>query len=58
MKNVRCDLPKETANLFKAYCRQNGIKYEPSENGNDIHFECYMTDAQMEKANQFIDENC
>lgn len=55
---VRCELPKETADRFKRYCRDNNIKFEPSEMDNHIHFECYMSSSEMAKANEFIEEVC
>ncbi len=50
-----CELPREIANKFKDYLYQNKIKFESSECLNLIHFECLMTDAQMDKANVFFD---
>lgn len=55
---VRCDIPKAKAARFNAYLRGNGIKYEPSENGNLIHFECLMSETEVELANYFIDKEC
>lgn len=57
-KCVRCDLPKSVSGRFKEYCRDMGISYEPSENGDDIHFECWMTDDEISSANKFINKNC
>ena len=61
-KWVNCDLPKETAGRFKEYLRDNGLwKHElcePSENGNYIHFECKLTEAEIESAEAFIEERC
>ena len=55
---LRCDIPKETAGRFKEYLRDNHIKFEPSENGKDIHFECLMDIDEQIAANLFIDECC
>lgn len=55
---VNTELPKETAGRFKEYCRDMHIKYETSECFNLIHFECYMNDEEIAKANDFIDERC
>lgn len=55
---VRCDLPKETAGRFREYCRDMHITHETSENGNCIHFECYMSAHEMEMANAFIEARC
>jgi hypothetical protein len=57
-KRVSCELPRETAGRFKEYCRDMHIKYEPSECFNLIHFECYMDDDEIVKADAFIDANC
>ena len=59
MKNwVNTELPKETAGRFKEYCRDMGVKYEASECGNLIHFECLMSIDQQIAANEFIDARC
>ena len=55
---VNCELPKETADKFKEYCRDMHIKFETSECDNLIHFQCYMTLEQITEANAFIDNNC
>jgi len=52
------ELAKETAGRFKEYLRDNHITYEPSENGNDIHFECLMSIDEQIAANDFISERC
>lgn len=52
------ELPRETAGQFKEYLRDNSIRFEPSECGNLIHFECYMTETQADAANAFIDGMC
>lgn len=57
-KRVNCELPRETAGRFKEYCRDMHIQFEASECYNLIHFECMMTETEIEKANQFIDERC
>jgi hypothetical protein len=58
MKWVNCELPKETAGRFKEYCRDMHIKFEASECGNLIHFECKMNAEMITKANKFIEERC
>ena len=55
MKWVNTELPKEMADKFKAYCKKNNIIYEASECFNLIHFECFMDETQVIKANAFID---
>lgn len=56
MSYRNCELAKGTAEKFKAFLKRNNIKYEASEAGHLIHFECLMDDAQMELANRFLDE--
>ena len=57
-KWVNTELPKETAGRFKEYCRDMHIKFESSECYNLIHFECFMNEEEIIKANAFIDERC
>lgn len=59
MVTTRCrvDLQKEDAELFTKYLKDNGIYFEPSENYNQIHFECDMTDSEMNAANKWLEEN-
>lgn len=45
----------DEANRFKGFLRQNGIKYETSEVGSLIHFECLMDKVDEEFANAFLD---
>lgn len=52
------ELSKITAGRFKEYLRDSHILYETSECGNEIHFECFMSEAEMAKANEFIDARC
>lgn len=55
---VNIELPKETAGRFKEYCRDMHITYETSECFNLIHFECDMTETEVEAANNFINTHC
>lgn len=57
-KWCRCDLPKEVAGRFKEFCRDFHLKFETSENGNDIHFEVLCTEKEMRMANAFISVAC
>lgn len=45
----------EESDGFKGFLRQSGIKYETSEAGNLIHFECLMDRVDEEFANDFLD---
>lgn len=46
------------ATKFKWYLRQRGIPFEPSSMSDGwVHFECYMTETEMEEVNKWIDEN-
>lgn len=57
-KWCRCDLPKEVAGRFKEFCRDFHLKFETSENGDDIHFEVLVSEKEMKMANAFIDVAC
>ena len=48
------ELQKNIANEFKLYLRDKGIKYEPSEAYNLIHFQCFMTEKELYFANQWL----
>ena len=52
---VSTELPKEHADKFRMYLKDNGIHYEPSECGNLIHFQCLMTEGEVIEANSYID---
>lgn len=54
-KWVNTDIPKDLAGRFKEFLRDFHIKYETSENGDDIHFEVYADEKEIAKANAFID---
>ena len=49
------ELPKDMAWNFKVWLRDNGIKFEPSEADNLIHFEVYVSEDEAKRANDFID---
>ena len=49
-------LSKEGADLFKEYLRKHDILFEPSEAFNLIHFECLMTEDELNMANNWIAE--
>lgn len=55
--SCRVDLPKKEAEMFTKYLKDNNLYFEPSENGNLIHFECLMTDEELEEANKWLEEN-
>lgn len=52
---VHTELPRDMAEKFKIYLRDNGIYFEPSEAYNLIHFACKMNRDEMRAANDFID---
>ena len=52
------ELAKETAGRFKEYLRDMHLKYEASECGDLIHFECLMSIDEQIAANAFISERC
>lgn len=58
MENYRTwygvELDEDTAEVFRHYLRERGIRYEPSSAWNLIHFECYMTKDERKAANEFI----
>lgn len=57
-KWCNCDLPKNVAGRFKEFCRDFHLKYETSENGDDIHFEVLVNEKEFRQANAFIDVAC
>lgn len=48
------ELDEGTAEIFRHYLRERGIRYEPSSAWNLIHFECYMTNEERKAANDFL----
>lgn len=54
MKWVNTEINKEIASKFRVYLKERNIKYETSEVGNLIHFECYMNQPMIVKANEFL----
>ena len=54
-KYVSCELSAGQAEKFKKYLKENNIRYETSEADTLIHFECYMNQSEMEKANSLLD---
>ncbi len=55
---VNTELPRETAGRFKEFLRDMHIRFEASEAGNLIHFECLMYDLEIVAANEFLEERC
>ena len=51
------ELRKVYADDFKKYLHEQGLKFEPSENGDYIHFEVYMTLEELRAANIWVDRN-
>lgn len=55
-KWVSTELKGNDASHFRAYLFDNGVSFETSDAGYGYtHFECLMSDDEMEKANAFID---
>lgn len=54
--SCRVDLTRDDAELFTEYLKENSLYFEPSENGNLIHFECLMSDKELEAANKWLEE--
>lgn len=48
------DIERKTAPQFKRFLFEKGIKYEPSENGNLIHFEVFVNSEETSICNDFI----
>ena len=48
------ELTKDYADILKDYLRKVGVYFEPSEAGNLIHFECYMTECECNDVNAFL----
>lgn len=64
MENLRAgkvwysiDMTKEKAEKFKLYLRDHDIQFEPSECYNLIHFECFMTEKELDLANEWLEKN-
>lgn len=53
----RLDLTKDEAELFTNYLKEHALYFEPSENGQLVHFECIMSDEEMAAANKWLEEN-
>jgi hypothetical protein len=51
------DMRKVYAEPFKEYLREQGLKFEPSENGEYVHFEVYMTLEELRSANIWVDRH-
>lgn len=54
-KWFRTDLKQRHADPLKAYLKENDIYFEPSENGDWIHFEVLMTSKEADQVNGFLD---
>lgn len=52
---VSTELNKSEAASFKHYLRTHNINYESSGCWELVHFECEMTEQQVNDANNFID---
>ena len=48
------EMSKTKAEAFKEWLRENHIRYEPSECFDLIHFECYMDQDELTRANDWI----
>lgn len=49
------DLKERHAEPLKKYLKDRDIYFEPSENGDYIHFEVLMTVEELEQVNGFLD---
>lgn len=55
-KWVSTELKETDVDCFRKYCRDCHINFETSEvDYGYTHFECLMSDIEMEKANAYID---
>lgn len=52
---LSAEMDKDLAEKFKGYLRELGLKYEPSEVGNLVHFEVHVTHEEAKVANEWID---
>lgn len=52
---LNTELQDDEARRFKGFLRDYGIKYETSQAGNLVHFECLMDVAEEASANGFLD---
>lgn len=48
------ELNEQKADQFNRYLKANGIKFEPSQAYNLIHFECFMTIEELNAANKYL----
>lgn len=51
-KNV--EIIKGESDDFKRFLRENAIKFETSECGKYVHFECLVTEQQTDMCNDFL----
>ena len=56
-ENYSIELPRDKAELFKKYLRDQGIEFEPSEAQNLIHIECLMTLDEFYVAAAWVERN-
>lgn len=54
MKWYNTELEPNEAEGFRAFLRENKIKYEASQAGNLIHFECLMDECDKFFADNFL----
>lgn len=54
-KNIDITKGKETDD-FKRFLKENNIYYEPSENGNLIHFEILVNEDEEENCNDYLED--
>lgn len=48
------ELPKEEAVALRRYLKEHKITFETSEAYNLIHFECLLSEKEMERVNEEI----
>lgn len=53
---VNGEFSKADASTVKMYLKTKGIKYEPSQVGDMIHIEAYMTANELTEFNNWVDD--
>lgn len=48
------ELNKDKAEKFNKYLKENIVVFEPSEAYNLVHFECFMNEEELDKANKYL----
>jgi len=48
------NLPKERADKFRVFLRTLGVRYEPSEDGDTIHFAVFASGNERVSCDRFL----